>query len=112
MKNLAELKRAISQAKQQGILIKTSVFNLNHVAIRYGAYAPIHRVKSNAFSLMRSAESWIEFGKAKQWKFCSDQVVQRLLADGYIEIEFSHPVKLTPEPIKSKPVTNCLAVMS
>lgn len=102
MKNLAEFKRAIGQAKRQGILIKTSVFSENHVALRYGAYAPIHRIQTNAFSLMRESESWVEFGKAAQWKFCSAQEVQRLLPSGYMKIEFSRPVDMGNQSVTGK----------
>ena len=106
MKNLAEFKRAIGQAKRQGILIKTSVFSDNHVALRYGAYAPIHRIQSNAFSLMRESESWIQFGKAAQWKFYSAQEVQLLLPGGYMKIEFSRPVDVGSLSITGKGETN------
>ncbi|WP_018622871.1 hypothetical protein [Spirosoma luteum] len=116
MKNLsdrraAEFKRAIGQAKRQGIFIKTSVFSDNHpgrraVALRYGAYAPIHRIQTNAFSLMRESESWVQFGRADQWTFCSAQEVQRLLPGGYIKIEFSRPVEMGNQSETGKGKTN------
>jgi len=90
MKNLADFKRNLQSAKENGILLKSELSNKQNEIVKINPFTTVGHIQSNAFALNRNNSlSWAEYGKASEWSFESNKAVRTFKDGGKITFEFS-----------------------